>query len=140
MHESTEADFLAGLRVLTPFFEERDFALRIHPTHHDDEGEHFFARFAWGNHLVTIRHARSLEAVTYSIGSMSMEHDAYLEALAVTLGSAFSASIDDPIGAYQALLGDLETHITPFFECPDREFFELAMLHGRRGLPWVPEG
>lgn len=140
MTHNSQDDFLAGLAVLTPFFEEQGYELQVYPPYVDDDGTYYFARYFWGNHSVTLVHADGLDRVTYTVGGMSMEHEAYLDALTVRLGSAFPAAVsaDDPLSGYRGLLGDLETRITPFFEFPEREFMEYAVTYGRRGLPWLP--
>jgi len=140
MSHNREDDFLAGLALLTPFFEEQGYELQVYPPYAAEEGTYYFARFFWGNHSVTLVHADGLERVTYTVGGMSIEHEAYLDALAVRMGSSFPADSgsDDPLAGYRGLLGDLETRITPFFEFPEREFMEFAATHGRRGLPWLP--
>lgn len=130
-----EQDFLAGLEVLKPFFEERDFELLIRPPFIDAEGTYYSAQFVWGNHAVTLVHLFGLGPVTYTVGGMSIEHLAYLEALGIRNAAAFPTADDDSLSGYNALLQDLENRLTPFFEEPDREFMELASTHGERFRP-----
>jgi hypothetical protein len=137
--DTQEHDFMAGLDTLAPFFEARDFDLRIYPPALGNEGEIVYsAQFMWGNHAVTIVHRVGLSDVVYSIGAMWIEHAAYLEALGVLMAAAFPASTDDWREDYRGLLADLEARVTPFFEEPDRDFMEIAELHGHRGRPWLP--
>jgi hypothetical protein len=138
MRLNREEDFLAGLEILRPFFEERDFELRKFEPYPDKEGVTYSAQFVWGNHTVTLTHMFSLGPVTYSVGRMSIEHTAYLDALGVRKDASFPAFADDSISGYSALLQDLETRLTPFFEEPDREFMELAAKHGSQGRPRPP--
>jgi len=138
VRQNREEDFRAGLEVLMPFFEARDFGLRVYPPFLAEEGTYFSAQFTWGNHAVTLVHLLDLGSVTYSIGAVSMEHEAYLDALRVKRGAAFPAADDDSVSGYAALLSDLETRMTPFFEEPDRDFVELAAVHGRQGRARIP--
>jgi len=133
-----EEDFLAGIEILEPFFAAQDFQLRVYPPFRDKEGTFYFAQFVQGNHAVTLEHLASLGPVTYSVGSMSIRHEDYLDALGVRIGAAFPAFASDSATGYSALLSDLESRMTPFFEAPDREFMEIAEVHGRRGTAWLP--
>lgn len=126
MGSNDEADFLAGLEVLRPFFEEYDFDLRAQPPRENDAGTAYSAQFVWGNHRVTLVHRAVLRSVTYTIGTTSLEHASYLEALGVRQDAAFPPKSDDPAAGYVALLSDLHSRMMPFFEEPDREFMELA--------------
>jgi hypothetical protein len=136
--DSQEREFKAGLEILSPFFDARDFDLRIYPPVPDGGGTVYSAQFVWGNHSVTLIHRASLSDVAYSIGAMSIEHAAYLQALGVLMGATFPALTDDPLEDYRGLLADLEERVTPFFEEPDRDFMEIAEIHGHRGHPWLP--
>lgn len=138
MRLNRETDFCAGLDILVPFFEAWDYQLRVFPPVVDGEVTHYSAQFTWGNHTVTLIHLFGLGSVIYTVGAMSIEHEAYLDALTVRTGAAYPATADDPIAGYSALLSDLETRMTPFFESPEREFMELASMHGRRGQPRLP--
>jgi len=127
-----EEDFRAGLDILAPFFEAWEYQLRDLSPLVDEVGTHYSAQFAWGNHTVTLTHLFGLDSVTYTVGAMSIEHEAYLDALTVRTGAAYPATDNDSIAGYHALLSDLETRMSPFFESPEREFMELAVMHGRR--------
>jgi hypothetical protein len=138
VRHNREEDFRAGLQALVPFFEEQDFTLKVRPPHLGDEGTYYSAQFTWGNHAVTLIHLFGLGAVTYSVGGMSIDHVAYLEALGAGEGAAFPVADDDPLSGYRALLSDLETRMKPFFEEPDREFMDIAASHGQPSRPWLP--
>lgn len=135
---TAEADFHAGLELLTPFLEERDFELIVHPPLADDEQTFYSAQYVWSSRAITLIHLHGLASVTYSIGQWCLEHVPYLEALGVREDSAFPPAIDDPLAGYRALLNDFETRLAPFFDEPDREFIELAQMHGQRGRPYIP--
>jgi hypothetical protein len=133
-----EHDFLTGLQILAPYFEAQDFELRVYPPLAGQDGTIYFAQFVWGNHAVTLQHHRALGPVTYSVGAMSLTHEEYLAALGVAMGAAFPPDHAGGVAGYSALLSDLESRLSPFFEAPDREFTELASLHGRGGTAWLP--
>ncbi|PKQ30419.1 MAG: hypothetical protein CVT60_00125 [Actinobacteria bacterium HGW-Actinobacteria-10] len=137
-HDSHE-DFRAGLDILSPFFEAEGFELVVYPPFAQDESTYLSAQFVWSGRAVTLVHRSGLESVVYSIGQMLVEHTAYLEALGVRPDSAFPPAHDaDPAAGYTALLSDLESRLRPFFDEPDREFFEIAAVHGERGLTSIP--
>lgn len=138
MERNREEDFVAGLDILTPFFEAEGFELVVHPPHTAEAGAFYSAQFVWSGRAVTLVHLFDLESVTYSIGQMMIEHSAYLDALGGRRDSSFPPSARESLAGYAALLSDLETRMTPFFEEPDRDFFEIAALHGERGLPRLP--
>lgn len=138
MRRNREEDFRAGLELLSPFFEAEGFDLVVYPPHEDDAGTFYSAQFTWSGRAVTLVHLFDLESVTYSIGQMMIEHSAYLDALGVKRDAAFPPSAEEPLAGYTALLSDLESRMTPFFVEPDRDFFEIAALHGKRGLPRIP--
>lgn len=138
MRLNREEDFRSGIELLTPFFEEHDFELNVYPSSPGADGDYYSAQFVWSMRAVTIVHRFGLEAVTYSIGQWCLDHAAYLDALNVREGSAFPAQDEDPVAGYRALLSDFETRLRPFFEEPDREFIEIAMVQGTRGRPWIP--
>jgi hypothetical protein len=133
-----EEDFRAGIELLTPLFEQQDFALKLRDPFDAEDGTYYSAQFVWGNHAVTLVHHFGLSSVTYSVGAMLVEHEAYLVALGVRPDAGYPTQSDDPIAGYRGLLGDLEGRLRPYFEEPDREFMEIAEAHGRRGRPWLP--
>ena len=45
MRPNSEADFLAGIEILIPFFESQDFQLRVYPPFQAEEGTFYFAQF-----------------------------------------------------------------------------------------------
>lgn len=140
MRRNSEDDFHAGLEALRPFFTDWDYELKIHPPHHAEDGVYHSAQFIWGSHAVTLIHHFGLGPVTYTVGAMTVEHTAYLEALGVRVDSAFPVSDDDdPVAGYHALLSDLESRLMPYFEEPDREFMEVAATYGHRGRPQLSE-
>lgn len=139
MTRNSQDEFHAGLDVLAPYFEAEGFELVIHPPFTHDQETYYSAQFLWGGRAVTLVHRSGLESVVYSIGQMRLEHTAYLEALGVRPDSAYPPAHDaDPVAGYAALLSDLESRLRPFIDEPDREFFEIAAMHGERGLPSIP--
>ncbi|MHB9003655.1 MAG: hypothetical protein ACYC6C_06265 [Coriobacteriia bacterium] len=139
MTRNLQDDFRAGLEILSPFFDAEGFELVVHPPFTDDSGTYYPAQYLWSGRAVTLVHRFGLESVVYSIGQMVVEHTAYLEALGVRPDSAFPPADDaDPVAGYAALLGDIESRLRPFFDEPDREFFEIAMTYGERGIPSIP--
>lgn len=132
MHDRQEV-FEQGLALLVPFFEELDFVLIAAPC--DPDVASCRAQFSWGHHLVSLSHGTRLDQVIYTIGTASIEHGAYLRALGVEHDARFTGGAIEGVDAYEALLGDLQSRLMPYFESPDREFMELAEVHGFRGRP-----
>lgn len=132
MSSECQERFVTGLEVLRPFLESLDY--RLETVLDAEEPGTCRARFNDGRRSIFLTHDEGLRLVVYSIGRFSIEHTAYLDALGVRLGAAFPPL--DPAEGYSALLLDLQDLLVPFFEFPDRDFIEIAQLHGGAAPSW----
>ena len=123
---SKPRDFDAGLAVLSPFFESRGFTLTRARPFHDRDGYILKATFLRAPRAVELEHQWSLGRVGYHIGDFSIEHPPYLEALGIASKACYPTYEDNSNAGYPALLEDLQTLVTPFFEGSDRDFIEIA--------------
>jgi hypothetical protein len=114
-------DFEAGLELLIPFFASHGYVLtRQQP--YRDRSVLYSARFELPPRSVELHHEFSLGRVIYRMRDHYIEHTPYLQALGVASTAHYPSYEDDSRAGYPVLLHDLQTLLTPFFNCTSEEF------------------
>jgi hypothetical protein len=132
-----------GRKILEPILAPHGFTFIDGVCGHSSGGDFASAEFSNGGRRLELHFRRSLGLVTYHVGSLSLPHEAYMEALLGRRGaSQYPGFSDDPLDGFRHLLHDLEAYCLDFVCGGGDEFrtcvARAAELEKRRGLRGLP--
>jgi hypothetical protein len=132
-----------GRKIMEPILAPHGFTFIIGVCGQSSGGDFASVEFVNGDRRLELHFRHSLGLVTYHVGSLSLSHDAYMEALLGRRGaSQYPGFSDDPLGGFRHLRHDLEAYCLDFV-CGAGDEFRIcvtraAELEKRRGLRRLP--
>ena len=117
----------SGRKILEAVLGPHGWRFVLGPSGSSSGGNFAQAEFVRGDRRLELHFRHSLGLVTYHLGSASVSHDAYMEALLGRRGaSQYPGFSDDPLDAFRGLAEDLQRHAMDFVAGPGADFQRCA--------------
>src|SRR5215475_6069535 len=122
-----------GCTILDTVLTTHGFKLAVITSGKGSGGSYAVATFANGKRKLEIHYRYSLGLVTYHVGALALDHEAFMRALVGSKGgNKYPCFSDDPFEAFRGLTHDIEKFAGAFLSGDEIEFGRCVELARKR--------